>query len=121
MTEDANQSAHETGKHPDHYVAEWRTFRGWSQVELGEMVGASHSKISRIETGETELKPSFLKKLARIFKVPPLALLSVNPQGDGRQTAEMLTVWANIDPRERERALRVLQSFVADNGGAKAG
>lgn len=85
------------------------------------MVGASHSKISRIETGETELEPSFLKKLARIFKVPPIALLTVNPQGEGRQTAEMLTVWSQIDPRERDRALRVLQSFLAGDGGAKAG
>lgn len=85
------------------------------------MAGASYSKISRIENGQTDLKASFLKKLARIFKVPPVALLTVNPKGEGAQTAEMLTVWGAIDPRKRADALAVLRALASDGGGQKTG
>jgi transcriptional regulator with XRE-family HTH domain len=121
MSKDANQSEPGTGKHPDHYLAEWRRYRGWSQMELAEMVDVSHSKISRIETGETELKPSFLKKLARIFHIPPVAILTVNPQGEGRQTAEMLDVWAAIAPGKREDALSILRALATRRPGENAG
>lgn len=73
MSKDANQSGAETGKHPDHFLAEWREYRGYSQRELADMIGASNSKISRIENGETELRPSFAKKIARFFGIPMVA------------------------------------------------
>lgn len=115
-----NQSASETARHPDHFVAEWRVYRGLSQAQLGEMVDASHSKISRIESGETELKSSFLKKLARIFNIPPVAVLTINPMGEGRKTAEMLDVWQAIEPGKRDDALRVLRAFTSNGTGTKA-
>lgn len=121
MTAKANQTGGETGKHPDHFVAEWRTYRNLTQVELGEMVGASHSKISRIENGDTELKPSFAKKLARFFNIPLPALYTINPMGEGRQTAEMLDVWAAIDPDKRDDALRVLRALANGSSGSRTG
>lgn len=96
-------------------------YRGLNQMQLGEFVGASYSKISRIETGETELKPSFLKKLARFFNVPPVAILTINPQGEGRQTADMLTSWGNIPASKREAALLMLRSLEEPRDDSKAG
>lgn len=118
MIKDANQSEAGTSRHPDHFLAEWREYRGLSQRRLAELIGASNSKISRIEAGETELRPNFAKKLAKFFNVPLVALVTVNPQGEGRQTAEMLDVWGAIDPRKREDALRVLRAL-ANNGSDK--
>lgn len=115
MTKDANQPGSGTGKHPDHFLAEWREYRGLKQSELGDLSGASNSKISRIETGETELKPSFAKKIARILNAPLTALFTVNPLGEGKDTAEMLDVWAQIEPRKRADALRVLRALTATN------
>lgn len=83
------------------------------------MIGASHSKISRIETGESELRASFAKKLAAFFKVPIEALFTINPMGDGRQTAEMLTVWGNIDPKNRDHVMRMMKAF--ERGGGSGG
>lgn len=116
MSKDENQSAHETGKHPDHFLAEWREYRGLTQRGLADMVSVSHSKINRIENGSVELKPSFAKRLARFFNIPPIALLTINPLGDGRETAEMLDAWGDIDPRDRAAALRMLRSLKRDNG-----
>lgn len=111
MSDDANQRGPETGKHPDHFLAEWRTYRELSVRGLATSLGVSHSKISRIETGESELRPGFAKKLARFFNIPLAALFTVNPLGDGRETAEMLDAWAEIAPPDRPAALRMLRSL----------
>lgn len=121
MTTDANQRADETSKHPDHFLAEWRTYRDYSVRGLATAIGVSHSKISRIETGESELRPGFAKKIARFFNIPLAALFTVNPMGDGRETAEMLDAWAEIDPADRQAALRMLRSLKRDGGGQQAG
>ncbi|HVK81960.1 MAG TPA: helix-turn-helix transcriptional regulator [Verrucomicrobiae bacterium] len=111
MTKEANQSGDETGKHPDHYLAEWREYRGYSQRELGDLVSASNSKISRIEAGVSELRPSFAKKVARFFNIPLAALFTINPLGEGREAAEMLDAINDIDPKDRAAALRMLRSL----------
>lgn len=121
MTNDANQRGSETAKHPDHFLTEWREYRGFSVRGLAVALTVSHSKISRIETGESELKPSFAKKVARFFGIPMVALFTVNPQGDGRETAEMLDAWADIAPDDRAAALRMLRSLSRSNGDKQAG
>lgn len=111
MTDDANHSARATGRHPDHFLAEWREYRGHSQRELAALIDESNSKISRIESGETELRPRFAKKIARFFNIPLAALFTVNPQGEGRLDAEMLDAISEIDQRDKPAALRMLRSL----------
>lgn len=121
MSKDANQRGAETAKHPDHFLAEWREYRPLSVRGLAVSLGVSHSKISRIETGDSELKPSFAKKIARFFNVPMVAIFTVNPQGDGRETAEMLDAWAEIEPDDRAAALRMLRSLAKPGDNSKTG
>jgi transcriptional regulator with XRE-family HTH domain len=116
MVDDANQSGAGTAKHPDHYLAEWRDYRGYSQRELAALIDESNSKISRIENGETELRPRFAKKVAAFFNIPLAALFTVNPQGEGRKTAEMLDLWAQVDPEKQDDLLRVMRAFVTPDG-----
>lgn len=118
MTGNANQPGSGTGKHPDHFLAEWREYRGLSQRELADMVDVSNSKISRIENGESELRPRFASKLAAFFKIPLAALFTINPQGEGRIDAEMLDAMADIEPGDKPAALRMLRSLskTRDNG-----
>jgi len=121
MSGDANQRGSETAKHPDHFLAEWREYRGLSQRELADMIGASNSKISRIEGGVSELRPGFARKIAQFFNIPLAALFTVNPQGEGRRTAEMLDVWATIDPGKQEDALRILRALANGDRSGKTG
>ena len=111
MTSNANQRGSETAKHPDHFLTEWREYRGLSQRELADMVDVSNSKISRIENGESELRPRFASKLAAFFRIPLAALFTINPQGEGRIDAEMLDAMADIDNRDKPAALRMLRSL----------
>lgn len=121
MAKAANQTGGETGAHPDHYLAEWREYRGYSQRELGDLVDVSNSKISRIEAGVSELRPSFAKKIARFFSIPLAALYTVNLQGEGREAAEMLDAINEIDPKDRPAALRMLRSLSRSASRSDAG
>lgn len=121
MTSNANQPGAGTGKHPDHFLAEWREYRGLSQRELADMVDVSNSKISRIENGESELRPRFASKLAAFFRIPLAALFTINPQGEGRLEAEMLDAIADIDDRDKPAALRMLRSLSKSRGTDQTG
>lgn len=121
MTDSANQHGSETGKHPDHFAAEWREYRGYTVRGLATALGISHSKVSRVETGESELRPGYAKKLARFFNIPLAAIFTVNPQGEGRETAEMLDAWAEIAPADRPAALRMLRSLRRGDGSKNVG
>lgn len=121
MSKETNQRGDETSRHPDHFLAEWREYRGLSQRELAALIDESNSKISRIESGETELRPRFAKKVAKFFNIPLAALFTVNPLGEGRETAEMLDAWADIAPGDRAAALRMLRSLASGNEGGQTG
>lgn len=111
MNDDPNHEPPTEGRHSDHFLSEWRQYRDFTVRGLAVTLGVSHSKISRIETGESELKPSFAKKIARLFRIPMAALFTINPLGSGRQEAEMLDAIADIAPENRAAALRMLRSL----------
>lgn len=121
MSSDANQTGSKTSKHPDHFLAEWREYRGLSQRELAVLIDESNSKISRIENGETELRPRFAKKIAKFFNIPLAALFTVNPQGEGRIDAEMLDAIGEMDASDKPAALRMLRGMSSRRGSDQAG
>ena len=53
-------------------VRKYRRLKGWSQERLGELVGFSQSKISKIERGERGDWDSLsdLKLIAKVLEVP---------------------------------------------------
>lgn len=122
MSKDANQAPEAGAEHPPHYVKEWREFMGWSQEELGAMAHASQSKIARVESGERGLKTSFLRDLARVFKVPASALLEVNPKTEsGAQTASMLLAWNKLTSGQRADVLKMVRALSSPEGKSNAG
>lgn len=50
-------------------IKELRRKRGWSQEQLGDLVGFSQSKISKIENGDWD-SLSDLRLIARALRVP---------------------------------------------------
>ena len=49
-------------------VIERRSDRGWTQKELAQRMGTSHSVISRIESGQHQTGVETLKRLAKAFE-----------------------------------------------------
>ena len=50
-------------------VRKYRRQKGWSQEQLGAMIGFSQSKISKIERGDWD-SLSDLKLIAKVLEVP---------------------------------------------------
>lgn len=57
-----------------------RREHGWTNKEVGEMVGAHHSLISAYETGRRRPTLKFLQKLAKLYDVPYLDLLAMREE-----------------------------------------
>ena len=122
MSSDTNQPGPGTSSHPDHFLAEWRVYRGYdSQRGFAKAADVSHYKVSRVENGETELRPGFAKKLASFLRIPMAALFTVNPLGEGRVDAEMIDAIADMDARDKPAALRMLRSLSKSRGTDQAG
>lgn len=57
-----------------------RRENGWTNKEVGEIVGAHHSLISAYETGKRRPTLKFLKRLAELYDVPYLELLAMREE-----------------------------------------
>jgi Zn-dependent peptidase ImmA (M78 family)/DNA-binding XRE family transcriptional regulator len=69
---------------PSSMIAQLRVRRGWTQQQLADKLGIGHAQtISQIEKGERSLKATEVARLADIFSISPLDILSgrVPPEG----------------------------------------
>ena len=63
-------------------IRELRRQRGWSQEQLGAMIGFSQSKISKIENGDWD-SLSDLRLIAKSLEVPIEELVRDEPDANG--------------------------------------
>lgn len=61
------------------YLREWRKAKGYSLVQLGELVGKSHGQLSKIENGKHPWSQDLLEQLAKIYGCGPIDLLVSGP------------------------------------------
>jgi transcriptional regulator with XRE-family HTH domain len=64
-------------------VRKYRRQKGWSQEQLGEIVGFSQSKISKIENGDWD-SLSDLRLIARALEIPIEELVREDEHSDER-------------------------------------
>ena len=56
-----------------------RVEKGWSQEELGRMVGLQRAAINKYEKGNVEnMKRSIIKKMSELFEVSPSYLMALD-------------------------------------------
>lgn len=58
-------------------LREFRKRAGLTQVELAEKVGISRTQVTKWEIGETDIKASWINKLAKALGTTPAELLSI--------------------------------------------
>lgn len=80
-----------------------------TQQELADAVGTAKSVISDLERGVVQLSDKWLRKLAPALKTQPGHILDYDPND---ADTDIIDIWAHIDQRDREQAVRVLRSFV---------
>lgn len=94
---------------PPHFLREWRKHSRMTQQELADAIGTTKSVISDLERGELQLSPKWLRRLAPVLKTQPGHILDHDPE---TLDSDIIDIWAHIDDRDREQAIRVLRSFV---------
>ncbi len=62
-----------------HFFREWREHLGLTQDEAAERIGATQSKLSRIEKGVTPYDQDFLEEAARAYGVSVDTLITRHP------------------------------------------
>lgn len=70
-----------------HFIKEWREFRGLSQEELAERIDSTKTSISRIESLETGYTQDTLEAIADALGTHPANLLTRLPNDDDRYPA----------------------------------
>jgi transcriptional regulator with XRE-family HTH domain len=85
-------------------LASMRRKRGWTGQQLGQQVGISQAKISKIETGAISASPADVEKIAKALGAPPEVVRRLTDQAD-RSHNEMID-WRVLDgvapARQRE-------------------
>jgi transcriptional regulator with XRE-family HTH domain len=96
------------GAHPGHYVREWRKYRGYSQEQLAEMLGVTHSAISQLETGRVNYTQPMLEALAEALNAAPGFIVAVNPLVGGG----MWSIWEKARPAQRTQIEAIAQTIL---------
>lgn len=93
----------------------WREFRRMTQEQLATAMEppTTGSVISLLESGDRQLSPKWLRRLAPALKTTPGFLLDYDPED---LPTDLLRAWGDIPEGRKSQALQVLKTF-----GRKAG
>lgn len=94
------------------YIREWRKFRGLNQTQLAERVELEQGTISRLENGTIAYTQPVLEAIAEALNCAPADLIMRDPT----QPGSLWSIWDQIQPIERDQALRVLETFAKKTG-----
>lgn len=92
----------------------WREYRGLTQAQLAELLDTTDNVISMLESGDRQLSPKWLNKLAPVLKTRPGFLLEFSPED-----ADLSILEAIVDvPADRKgEALQILKVFKTGTAG----
>lgn len=112
---------------PPHYLRQWRKASGLSLQAVEEKaialfsdrvlaegeeidlrkIGVSHSNLSRVENYKVPYNQRLLEVLAEVYGTDPASLIIRDPSDpDG-----LWSIYDQIEPTQRQTALRVLEGF----------
>lgn len=109
-------------------IKQLRKEKGWTQEELGEMLGVKKAAIQKYEKGEiVNLKLATIKKLCEIFDIPPGRLIfpeaeELDKKLNSRELSFEVKVIEDIEAMYGMEALEMICSFTKlnDKGKTKA-
>lgn len=73
-----------------------RTAEGISQLELADKLKVSRTYLSQIENNRKQPSLSFLRDVAKVFKVPLVLLLTIEDDFDSNLFDELKKILSNI-------------------------
>ena len=101
-------------------IKELRLARGWTQEDLGSMIGVKKAAINKYETGiVVNLKRSTLSALARVFGVSPVYFLGSDGDVLSADEQRLVELYRGADERAREDAVRTLVNHQLPDGAGE--
>lgn len=97
------------------YLREWRKHRQLTLERLGERVGMAKGRVSEIERGKRRYNEDMLKAFAYALRCEPWELIGRNPLIEPEPVTH---IWDRIPEKNRDQALKTLQSFTDDTKSA---
>lgn len=100
------------------YIKRLRTDRGWTQEELGKMVGVNRAAVNKWENGSVEnIKRTTIKRLSEIFDVPPCDLMQWDDDAPepvilDKREKRLIEQFRNLDDVDRERILERISTML---------
>jgi transcriptional regulator with XRE-family HTH domain len=95
-----------------------RKKKGWSQKELGDIIGSHLSHINRIETGKYKPSLDVLKKIADSLEVSLDYLVSDKEEEfkevkiEDKNMAERIKLLNTLEPEDRQAVIRVIDAML---------
>ncbi len=100
---------------PIHFLQQWRRHRALTQQKLAERAGLSHSTISRLENGETNLTRDTAALLAAALLID-IADLFRDP-GDPHGVWSLARNLAKLPPAQRKMVETIIAAFLMEANG----
>ncbi len=95
-----------------------RKKKGWSQKELGEMIGSHLSHVNRIETGKYKPSLDVLKKIADALEVSLDFLVSEKEEElqevkiEDKTMSERIKLLNTLETEDRKAVIRVIDAML---------
>lgn len=90
------------------HIRAWREYRGLTQAQLAELVGATDNQISMLESGDRQLSPKWLERLAAALKTKPGFLYQFAP---GDADLSIMEAILEVPESRKGEALQILRVF----------
>ena len=100
-----------------------RLARRLSQARLAEALGVTFQQVQKYESGTTRLTASRLKIVSSLFGIGTGDLLGTKPasevqattfMSDSRDTAELMGLWLELQPRFRKPVLAFVRAMTGE-------
>jgi len=100
--------ARKTTKEATNHLRAWREFRRMTQEQLAEKIGTAGNVIGLLESGERQLSPKWLHKLAPALKTRAGFLLEFDPRDADLEVLEAIVA---LPADQKPQAVRVLRAM----------
>jgi len=92
------------------FVRKWRQARGLSQEKLADLIDATTSTISRIETGKQGFTAEAQEAIAQALNVDKIDLLCHDPDNQMNTISEEIR---KATPEQQEQISRIVRALLA--------
>lgn len=90
------------------HLRAWREYRGLTQAQLAELVDTTDNVISMLESGDRQLSPKWLNRLAGALNTRPGFLYEFSPQDADLSILEAIL---EVPADRKVEALQILKVF----------